>query len=90
MDLSRIAATSLPRTARAEGKPDLVALADDSKRGIGGAEARRHGVHFADTAAGADRRVQDAREAALRAERALELRDAREAAWRDQSFDIDV
>ena len=73
----------------AHKKPDLVALANNSKREIGGAEARRHGVHFDDHAAGADRRAAELR-AEERAARALELRAAREAALRDESFDVDA
>ena len=87
MEISRL----VPEFARADAKkkPDLVALADDSKRGVGGAEARRHGVHFDDHSAGADRRAAELR-AEERAARALELREAREAAMRDESFDVDV
>lgn len=83
MEISR----QIPEFARADArkKPDLVALADASKRGIGGAEARRHGVHHEDTAGAANARAAEARE-----EAALRARDAREQAQREGRFDVEV
>lgn len=68
-----------------DAKPDRVALADASKRGIGNRAAKAAGVHFEDTAAAADKRIREARLEEQREERLLARRDAAQARLEDSA-----
>lgn len=63
-------------------RPDRVALADASKRGVGGAAARLAGVHYDDTASAANQNAARQLE-----DEALRARDARSEAMLEKGLE---
>lgn len=66
-------------------KPDRVALADASKRGVNTGQAKAMGVAYRDTAAAADARARELREEELIEERRLADRDAAREVLNDRA-----